>query len=123
MENNESSLYCEIGQSFQEQYNIEYLSSRQLSLHSMEKFGNSTIEIFPGKTLNINNNMEEFQKKELIRMLQEHSYSYAWENIDMKGIDPNTCKHHIYIEENAKLVQQPQRRMNPTLREIFKDEL
>lgn len=58
MENNESSSYCESSQSFQEQCNIEYLSSRQLSLESMEKIGNSTIGIFLGKTLNMKNNLE-----------------------------------------------------------------
>jgi len=31
--------------------------------------------------------------------------------------------HHIYIEENARPIQQPQKRMNPNLREIVKDEL
>ena len=31
--------------------------------------------------------------------------------------------HHIYIQENAKPVRQPQRRMNPNLREIVKEEL
>lgn len=41
----------------------------------------------------------------------------------MKGIDPNTCKNHIYIEENSKPIQQPQRRMNPNIREIVKEEL
>ena len=56
-------------------------------------------------------------------MLQEHSSSYAWEYTDMKGIDPNICIHHIYIEENAKPVRQPRRRMNPNLREIVKEEL
>ena len=69
-----------------------------MTLHSMEKFGNSTIEIFLGKDLNINNNLEPFQKKELIKMLQEHYYAYAWEYIDINGIDPNTCIHHIYTE-------------------------
>lgn len=50
----------------------------------MENFGNYLIEIFLGKTLNINNNLEESQKKELIKMLQEHSSAYAWEYTDMK---------------------------------------
>jgi len=42
---------------------------------------------------------------------------------DMKGIDPKTCIHHIYIEENNRPIRQPQRRMNPNLREIVKEEL
>lgn len=77
----------------------------------------------PGKTLTINNNLEEFQKRKLIEMLQKHSSSYAWDYADMKGVDPKTCMHHIYIQENAQLVRQPQRRMNPNLREIVKEEL
>ncbi|MCY6524955.1 hypothetical protein, partial [Actinobacillus pleuropneumoniae] len=36
---------------FQLDSDIEYLSSRQMSLYSMEEFGSATIEIFPGKTL------------------------------------------------------------------------
>ena len=56
-------------------------------------------------------------------MLQEHYYAYAWEYIDMKGIDTNTCMHHIYIEENSRPIRQPQRRMDPNLRESVKEEL
>eukprot|EP00253_Pinus_taeda_P017990 PITA_17990 len=41
----------------------------------------------------------------------------------MKGIDPKTCIHHIYIEENSRPTRQPQRMMNPKLREIVKEEL
>ena len=37
-----------------------------MDLHSMEKFGNSHVEIFPDKTLNINNKLEEFQKSKLL---------------------------------------------------------
>eukprot|EP00253_Pinus_taeda_P014719 PITA_14719 len=74
---------------FQLDFDIEYLSSRQMSLFSMEEFGISAIEIFP----------------------------------DMKGIDPKTCIHHIYIEKNSRPIRQPQRRMNPNLREIVKEEL
>ena len=91
-----------------------------MSLYSMEEFGSSTIEIFPGRTLNINNNLEKLQKEKLIKTLQQHSTAYAWEYIDMKGINPKTCIHHIYIEENCRPIRQPQRRMNPNLREIVK---
>ena len=41
----------------------------------------------------------------------------------MKGISPKNCTHHIYIEENCKPIRQPQRQMNPNLREIVKEEL
>eukprot|EP00253_Pinus_taeda_P036064 PITA_36064 len=122
MEIFESSLEYEHDQ-FQEKSNIEYFSSRQMSLYSMEEFGSSTIEIFPGRTLNINNNLEELQQEKLIKTLQQHSAAYAWEYTDMNGISPKTCIHHIYIEENCRPIIQPQRRMNPNLREIVKEEL
>jgi len=41
----------------------------------------------------------------------------------MKGISPKTYIHHNYIEENCKPIRQPQRRMNPNVSEIVKDEL
>ena len=41
----------------------------------------------------------------------------------MKGIYPNTCSHHIYTQEGSSPVRQHQRRMNPTLKDIVKEEL
>ena len=41
----------------------------------------------------------------------------------MKGVHPSVCTHHIYIKEDRKLVRQPQRRMNPALKDIVKEEL
>ena len=67
--------------------------------------------------------MEKFQQEELIKTLQKHSSSYAWEFTDMKGINPETCIHHIYIEENSRPIRKTKIRMNPNLREIMKDEL
>ena len=98
IENNELSSQCESSQNFQEQWNIEYVSSRHMSLYSMEYFGNSSTKIFPGNTLNVNKNMEEFQKKKLMETLQKNYFAYAWAYINMKGINPKTCMHHIYIE-------------------------
>jgi len=89
----------------------------------MEEFGSSTIEIFPGRTLNINKNLEKLQQEELTKILQKHYAAFAWEYTDMKGIDPMICIHHIYIEENNRPIRQPQRRMNPNLRGIVKEEL
>jgi len=64
----------------------------------MENFGNSSIEFFPRKKLNSNENLNELQKKKLIEILQKHSSAYAWEYNDMKRIDPKTRIHHIYID-------------------------
>ena len=39
----------------------------------------------------------------------------------MKGISPELCTHCIYIKEGSRPVCQPQRRMNPNLREIVEE--
>ena len=41
----------------------------------------------------------------------------------MKGVHPSVCTSHIYIKEGCKLVRQPQRMMNRTLKDIVKEEL
>jgi hypothetical protein len=41
----------------------------------------------------------------------------------MKGIHPDTCIHHIYTQGEVTPVRQPQRRMNPTLKDIVKEEI
>ena len=56
-------------------------------------------------------------------MLQEQSGDFAWDYNDMKGIHPNTFSHHIYTQEEVRHVRKPQRWMNPTLKDIVKEEL
>lgn len=67
MNNHYFSSYCEqnycvrmLDQNFQEDCVTEYFSSWQSkgSLNSMKNFGNSLVEIYLDKTLNINNNFE-----------------------------------------------------------------
>ena len=41
----------------------------------------------------------------------------------MKGIDPQLCTHHIFIEKDARPVCQLQRRLNPHLKDVVKAEL
>eukprot|EP00253_Pinus_taeda_P013845 PITA_13845 len=82
-----------------------------------------TIEIEPGKTLNINTNLTLEQETKLIHILTKHKNAFAWDYPDMKGIDPQLCTHYIYVENDAKLVRQPQRRLNPHLKEVVKAEL
>lgn len=56
-------------------------------------------------------------------MLKENLDAFTWSYEEMKGVHPSMCTHHIYIKEGCKLVQKPQRRMNPALKDIVKEEL
>jgi len=55
-------------------------------------------------------------------MLEAHTEAFAWEYSDMKRIHPNICTHHIYTDD-WKPVNQPPRRINPTLKDIVKIEI
>ena len=41
----------------------------------------------------------------------------------MKGIHLDTCIHHIYMDSSISPIRKPQRRMNPSLKDIVKEEL
>jgi len=73
--------------------------------------------------LKINSSLSTSQEKELCSLLKNHLDAFAWSYKEMKGVHPLVFPHHIYIKEDCKLVRQPQRRMNPTLKDIVKEEL
>jgi len=56
-------------------------------------------------------------------MLRENFDAFDWNYKEIKGVHPLVCTHHIYIKEGCNPVCQPQRRMNPTLKDIVKEEL
>ncbi|GJW39271.1 reverse transcriptase domain-containing protein [Tanacetum coccineum] len=47
----------------------------------------------------------------------------AWKMSDIKGISPSFCTHKILMEESFKPVIQPQRRLNPKVQDVVKDEI
>ena len=68
---------------------------------------NKPIEIALGRSLNINANLDEQQQQKLIQVLSKYQQDFAWEYSDMKGIDPQLCTHHIYVEKDARPIRQP----------------
>ena len=90
-----------------------------------EHIGSYTMpsEVSPGNVLHINVGLTESQQEQLLKVLKIKSGSFAWEYTDMKGIHPNTCIHHIYMDSNISPIRQPQRKMNLSLKDIVKEEL
>jgi len=81
------------------------------------------IEFGPERTLKINLSLSTSQEKELCSILRKHLNAFAWNYKEMKGVHPLVCTNRIYIKEYCKPVRKPQRRMNPTLKDIVKSEL
>jgi hypothetical protein len=81
------------------------------------------VELSLGKCLYINSELSLNEHEQLTNLLNEQSGEFAWEYIDMRGVHPDTCIHDIYIQPGITLVRQPQRRMNPILKDFLKEEL
>jgi len=60
-----------------------------------------TVEIEPGKTLNINPDLTVAETQQLMKLLHENKEAFAWDYTDMKGISSELCTHRIYIKEGC----------------------
>ena len=58
-----------------------------------------------------------------MEVLKRCKKAIGWQISDLKGISPLVCTHHIYIEDEAKLIRQLQRRLNPHLQEVVRAEV
>ncbi|RVW58340.1 Retrovirus-related Pol polyprotein from transposon 412 [Vitis vinifera] len=63
------------------------------------------------------------EPSDLLATLQECKKAIGWQISDLKGISPLVCTHHIYMEEEAKPIRQPQRRLNPHMQEVVRAEV
>jgi hypothetical protein len=118
--------------------NIEWINDEKISETSIENKSKlwrnvftadiedpsvKTIDINLAKTLKINNKITSQQEQKLLDVLKRNIEAFAWDYKDMKGIHPSICTHHIYIKEDYKPVRHSQRRMNPAMKYIVKQEL
>ena len=71
----------------------------------------------------INNTLTHLEEEKLIRVLRDNQGALGWTISDLKGISPAYCMHKINMEAKYKPVVQPQRRLNPTMKEVVKKEV
>lgn len=71
----------------------------------------------------ISSKLTEEQEEKLISVLKEYKLTIGWTIADIKGISPSTCMHRVSLEDDAKPVRQPQRRLNPPMMEVVKKEV
>nr|GEY60687.1 retrovirus-related Pol polyprotein [Tanacetum cinerariifolium] len=64
--------------------------------------------------------MEE--KTALLTVLKSHKRAIAWKLSNIKGINPEFCTHKILLEEDFKPAGQHQRRVNPKIHDVIKQE-
>ncbi|CAL8167112.1 unnamed protein product [Prunus armeniaca] len=71
----------------------------------------------------IASDLTPLEEEKLIRVLKEFKSAIGWSIADIKGISPTMCMHRILLEEGAKPTREPQRRLNPHMKEVVRAEV
>nr|GEU74351.1 reverse transcriptase domain-containing protein [Tanacetum cinerariifolium] len=67
--------------------------------------------------------LKDEEKTALIKVLKSHKQALAWQLSDIKGIDPEFYTHKILMKDDFKPAVQHQRRVNPKIHEVIKQEV
>ena len=75
------------------------------------------------KPVIITSSLSVDEETTLVVILKSNKEAIGWQLSDLKGISPYYCMHKIMMEEDFKPVAQPQRRLNPTMKEVVQKEV
>ncbi|GAU41120.1 hypothetical protein TSUD_288100 [Trifolium subterraneum] len=102
-------------------------SKKEVSAPELKELPKHLKYVFLGEELMqpaiISSSLSALEEEKLMRVLRENKEALGWKISDLKGISPAYCMHKIKLEEEFKPVVQPQRRLNPTLKEVVKKEV
>ncbi|XP_058211593.1 uncharacterized protein LOC131323767 [Rhododendron vialii] len=71
----------------------------------------------------ISSSLEVDQEAKLLALLKKHVGAIGWTIADLQGISPTVCTHRIFLDEDVKPSRQPQRRLNPNMKEVVQAEV
>ncbi|CAN6472570.1 unnamed protein product [Victoria cruziana] len=63
------------------------------------------------------------EERRLLAVLRGHKRAIGWKVSDLRGISPAFCMHQIHTLEGSKPTREFQRRLNPALKEVVKNEI
>ncbi|XP_058746275.1 uncharacterized protein LOC131619164 [Vicia villosa] len=75
------------------------------------------------KAVIISNTLSKGEEEKLLGVLERNQEAMGWTLSDLKGISPSFCMHKISMEDDFKQVAQPQRRLNPVMKEVVRKEV
>jgi len=75
------------------------------------------------KPVIINNSLSKSEEQKLVKVLTANQGAIGWQISDLKGISPTYCMHKIMMEKDFKPIAQPQRRLNPIMKEVVRKEV
>jgi len=66
----------------------------------------------------IANDLMATREEKLLRVLRENKAAIKWTLVDIKGINPAIYMYRILLKDDAKPVREPQRKLNPAMKEV-----
>ncbi|CAN6585445.1 unnamed protein product [Malus baccata var. baccata] len=63
------------------------------------------------------------EEDKLLRILRSHQDAIGWTIADIKGTSPTICMHKILMEDGVKPAIDAQRRLNPIMKEVVRNEV
>ena len=75
------------------------------------------------KLVIISSKIDIKQEVKLLEVLRKNEEAIGWTLTDLKGLDPSLCTHRIFLEDESRLVREAQRRLNPKVWEVVKEEI
>ncbi|XP_071917116.1 uncharacterized protein [Coffea arabica] len=67
--------------------------------------------------------LDDEQCAKLLRVLRRRKKAIGWTISDIKGISPSICMHRILLENGCKPVVETQRRLNPNMKDVVRNEI
>ena len=71
----------------------------------------------------MNSSLGTLETQKLLDVLRKYPTALGYNISDLKGICPSICMHRILLEEDCKTSREPQRRINPILSTVVRDEI
>jgi len=75
------------------------------------------------KPVIISSSLQKEEEDQLVQILKRRKAAIGWHISDLKGISPSYCMHNINLEADYKPMRQPQRRLNPIMKEEVRKEV
>lgn len=63
------------------------------------------------------------QETSLLSTLRKYKGAIGLSMADIKGISPFIVQHHIHLIDDAKPTRYPQRKLNPIMKDVARDEI
>ena len=118
-ENSQDEVSSQKQQTHEQETSAEGLTLKKLPSHLKYEF----LEPEKRKPVIISAALIEAEEQKLLVILRKYKEAIAWSIDDLKGISPSICMHKILLEDNAKTYIEPQRRLNPMMKEVVRKEV